>query len=45
MIAIGFSKQQELDADPKANQPIIFGGSFTRNTTTFFIIKEAKETV
>ena len=45
MIATGLSKQQELDADPKANQQIIFGGNFTRNATTFFIITEAKETV
>ena len=44
MIAIGLSKQQELEADPIANQQIIFSANFTRNTTTFFLIKEAKET-
>ena len=47
MIAIGLSKQQSLDADPRAIQQINFTGNLDRagNTTMFFIIEEAKETV
>ena len=48
--AIDLSKQQELDADPKAIQQISFTGNLKRgenvndNTIMFFIIQEAKET-
>ena len=47
MIAIDLSKQQALDADPKAIQQINFVANLERegNTTMFFIIEEAKETV
>ena len=47
MIAIDLSKQQELDADPKATKQINFTGNLDRagNTTMFFIIEEAKETI
>ena len=45
MIAIDLSKQQALDADPKAIQQIDFTGNLEQQTTTFFIIEEAKETV
>ena len=47
MIAIDLSKQQELDADPRAIQQIIFTANLDRtgNTTMFFITEEAKETV
>ena len=47
MIAIDLSKQQELDADPRAIQQINFTANLdrTENTTMFFIIEEAKETV
>ena len=47
MIAIDLSKQQELSADPKAIQQINFTGRLDRagQTTMFFIIKEAKETI
>ena len=47
MIAIDLSKQQALDADPKAIQQINFTANLDRagNTTMFFIIEEAKETV
>ena len=47
MIAIDLSKQQELDADPRAIQQIIFTANLDRtgNTTIFFITEEAKETV
>ena len=46
MIAIDLSKQQALDADPKAIQQINFTANLDRagNTTMFFIIEEAKET-
>ena len=47
MIAIDLSKQQALDADPRAIQQINFTANLDRegNTTMFFIIAEAKETV
>ena len=47
MIAVDFSKQQALDADPKAIQQINFTANLDRvgNTRLYFIIKEAKETV
>ena len=47
MIAIDLSKQQALDADPKAIQQVNFTANLdrTENTTMFFIIEEAKETV
>ena len=47
MIAIDLSKQQALDADPRAIQQINFIRNLDRdgNTTMFFIIEEAKETV
>ena len=47
MIAIDLSKQQALDADPKAIQQINFIENLDRegNTTIFFIIEEVKETI
>ena len=50
MIAIYLSKQQALDAGPKAIQQINFTGNLARdlnaNTTIFFIIEEAaKKTI
>ena len=47
MIAIDLSKQQALDANPRAIQQINFTANVSnaRNTTMFFIIEEAKETV
>ena len=47
MIAIDLSKQQVLDADPRAIQQINFTENLdgTGNTTMFFITEEAKETV
>ena len=48
-IAIDLSKQQGLDADPKAMQQINFTRNLNQqgnaNTTMFFIIEEAKETI
>ena len=47
MIAIDLSRQNELDADPRAIQQINFTTNLDRagNTTIFFFIEEAKETV
>ena len=47
MIAIDLSKQQALDADPRAIQQISFTANLDRdeNTTMFFLIEKAKETV
>ena len=47
MIAIDLSKQQALDANPRAVQQINFTANLdrTENTTIFFILEEAKETV
>ena len=47
MIAIDLSKQKTLDVDPRAIQQINFTANLDRvgNTTIFFIIEEAKETV
>ena len=46
MIVIDLTKQEELDADPRAIQQINFTANLDRtgNTTMFFIIEEAKET-
>ena len=45
MIAIDLSKQQALDADPRAIQKINFTASLDRagNTRIYFILEEAKE--
>ena len=47
MIAVDLSKQQDLDADPKAIQQINFTANFERagNTRLYFILKEAKKTI
>ena len=47
MIAVDLSRQNELDGDPRAIQHISFTANLDRagNTTIFFIIEEAKETV
>ena len=47
MIAIDLSKQQALDADPRAIQQINFPANLDGdgNTTIFFTIEEVKETV
>ena len=47
MIAIDLSKQQALDADPRAIQQINFKANLDRaeNTTMFLITEEATETV
>ena len=47
MIAVDLSRQNELDADPRAIQQINFTANLGRagNAKIFFIIEEAKETV
>ena len=47
MIAIDLSKQQALDADPRAIQQINFTANVDRagNTRVYFILEEAKETI
>ena len=47
IVAINLSKQQALDADPRAIQQINFTANLDRdgNITMFFIIEQAKETV
>ena len=46
MIAVDLSKQQLLDADPKAIQQINFTANLHRaNAIFYFILEEAKETV
>ena len=46
MIAVDLSKQQALDADPRAIQQINFTANVDRasNTRIYFILEEAKET-
>ena len=47
MIAVDLSKQQVLDADPKAIQQINFTANLDRDgyTRIYFILIEAKETI
>ena len=47
MIAIDLNRQNELDADPRVIHQINFTANLDRagNTTIFFIIEEAKETI
>ena len=47
MIAVDLSKQQALDADPRAIQQINFTVNLDKagNTRVYFILKEAKETI
>ena len=49
MIAMDLSRQQALDADPRARQKITLRGHLARNlvvnTRIFFIIEEVKRTV
>ena len=47
MIAVDLSKQQALDADPKAIQQINFTANLNRvgNMRFYFILNEVKETI
>ena len=47
MVAVDFSKQQAIYADPRANQQIIFTANLDRagNTRIYFILEETKETI
>ena len=46
MIAVDLSRQQALDADPRAIQQINFTENLDRagNTRVYFILEESKET-
>ena len=46
MISVDLSKQQILNADPRANQQINFTANvdIAGNTRIYFILEEAKET-
>ena len=43
MIAVGLSKRQTLDSDPKAIQQVNFTRNIENQSTIFFIIEEAKK--
>ena len=47
MVAVDLSKQQALDADPRAIQQVNFTANLDRagNTRVYFILKESKETI
>ena len=47
MIAVDLSKQQALDADPRAIQQINFTANLNRTSSTriYFILEEGKETI
>ena len=47
MLAVALSKQQALDADPKAIQQINFAANLdrARNARFYFILEKSKETV
>ena len=47
MIAVDLSRQQALDADPRAIKQINFTANLDRagNTKVYFILEEAKETI
>ena len=47
MIAVDISKQQALDADPRAIQQINFTANLDRagNTRIYFILEEAKKPI
>ena len=44
LIAVGLSKQKELDADPRAIQQIVFYGSLTTNSQVCAVLEKSKET-
>ena len=45
MVAINLSKQQALDANPKAIQQINFTANLAKNAVILFIIEKENETV
>ena len=47
MIAVDLSKQQAIDADPRAIQQLNFTANLdrARNKKVYFILEEAKETI
>ena len=45
LIAVDFSKQRELDADPRAIQQIEFNGMLKTRSNVFTILEKSKETI
>ena len=45
LIAVDLSKQKELDADPRAIQPIEFYGMLKTNSKVCTVLEKLKETV
>ena len=45
LVAIVFSKQKELDADPRAIQQIEFYGKISADSFVLFVLEKSKETV
>ena len=45
LIAVGLSKQKELDADPRAIQQIEFYGTLNNNSQVCKVLEKSKETI
>ena len=45
LVAVDLSKQEELDADPRAIQQIAFKYTLETNSTIYWILKKSKETI
>ena len=45
LVAVDFSKQTELDADPRAIQQIEFKYMLETNSTIYWILEKSKETI
>ena len=45
LVAVGLSKQKELDADPRAIQQIEFKYMLGTNSTLYWVLEKSKETI
>ena len=45
LVAVGLSKQKELDADPRAIQHIEFKYMLETNSTIYWVLEKCKETI
>ena len=45
LVAVGLSKQKELDADPRAVQQIEIINMLGTNSTTYWVLEKSKETI
>ena len=45
LVAVDFSKQKELDADPRAIQQIEFKYMLETNSTIYWVLEKSKETI